>query len=438
MAPTIVIIGAGSAIFTRNLVRDICSYPALQESTIRLVDIDQGRLDVAARAVGSIVTTGGYPTRVETYLDRTEALPGADAVLSTIQVGGEQHLRADLEIPQRYGVNLYIGDTRGPAGVFRFLRTAPVLQTIVDDIGHYAPGAFFLNYTNPMAMLSGLLQRTSAVPVIGLCHSVQRTAQMLTRWIGAQPEEMSYVCAGVNHQAWYVRFERNGEDAYPQVREALKDPVRWNEEPVRNDMFRHLGLYVTESSGHNSEYNWWYRKREDLIRKYVDPATGEQPGVPFIVLKEMEPGQNWRNTTFQEFLAEPVDLTRGDEFAPAILDATLGERRPLVFYGNVLNGTAVTNLPADANVEIPLTASVGGFSRHQVGPLPAQVAALNFVNATADNLAVEGYLEKDPDKIFQAIALDPLTAATLSLEEVHDMVGEMFSAASGWLAEFQR
>jgi alpha-galactosidase len=201
-------------------------------------------------------------------------------------------------------------------------------------------------------------------------------------------------------------------------------------------MFRHLGLYVTESSGHNSEYNWWYRKRQDLINKYVDPATGDQPGVPFIVLKEMEPGQDWRETTFQEFLAEPVDLARGDEFAPGVINAVLGDRQPFTFYGNVLNSGAISNLPADANVEIPLTVDMGSFSKQLIGALPAHVAALNYVNATADNLAVEGYLAKDPDKVFQAIALDPLTAATLSLEEIHDMVWEMFAAAKAWLPEY--
>lgn len=436
MSPTIVFIGAGSAIFTRRLVRDVLTYPALAGATIRLVDIHPGRLDVAARSVAKIIAEGGYPALLETYLDRTEALVGADAVISTIQVGGERELRADLEPPRRAGVNLYIGDTRGPAGVFRFLRTAPVLEAIVADIERYAPGAVFLNYTNPMATLSGMLQRRSAVPTVGLCHSVQRTAAMLTEWIGATPDEISYVSAGLNHQAWYLEFRRNGEDAYPAIAAAIEDRDRWFTEPVRNDMFRHLGYYVTESSGHNSEYNPWYRKRPDLVARYIDTSTGEQPGVPYLVLKEMEPGQNWREFTFDEFFTEPVDLARGDEFASGILNAVVGDGAPFTFNGNVRNAGFIDNLPEGSCVEVPVLAGADGFVPRPVGALPTHLAILNQVNAACDDLAVAGYLERDPEKVFQSIAFDPLTAAALSLEEIRDMVREMFAAASGWLTDY--
>jgi len=437
MPKTIVFIGAGSAIFTRRLVRDVLTYPELADANIRLVDIHRGRLDVAVQCVEKIVREGNYPATVEAYEDRTLALPGADAVITTIQVGGEEHLRADLEPPKKAGVNLYIGDTRGPAGVFRFLRTAPVLQAIVADIEKYAPHAVYLNYTNPMAMVMGAIQRTSQIRSVGLCHSVQRTAHQLAGWIGADESEISYVSAGINHQAWYLEFTRNGQDAYPQITDALRDEKLWFEEPVRNDMYRHLGYYVTESSGHNSEYNPWYRKREDLIRKYIDTSTGEQAGYPFLVLKEMEPGQNWREFTFDDFLNEPVDLARGDEFASGILNALIGDGTPFTFNGNTLNKGYIDNLPADSCVEVPIVTTAEGFTPQAVGALPRHLSILNAVNANCDDLAIEGYLEKDSEKIFQSIAFDPLTSAMLSLEEIRDMVREMFDRARGWLPEYQ-
>jgi alpha-galactosidase len=436
MAPKrIVFIGAGSAVFTRNLVRDILTYPALADSTIRLVDINPEKLNVARHAVERILAAGGYGATVEALEDRTAALQGADAVVCTIQVGGERELRADLEIPRDYGVNLYIGDTRGPAGVFRFLRTAPVMEAIAADIALTAPDALFLNYTNPMAMVSGVLQRTTGVRTIGLCHSVQRTAHMLAGWVGVDPNELEYLAAGINHQAWYLKLAHRGEDVYPRLAKVLEDEKIWFTEPVRNDMYRNLGYYVTESSGHNSEYNPWYRKRPDLIAKYINTSTGEQPGVPFIVLKEMEPGANWRTTTFEEFLNGPVDLARGDEFASGILNAALGDGSPFEFNANVLNAGYIDNIPRESCVEVPIMASPAGFVPRAVGALPKHLAILNALNATCDDLAIEGYLEKDPEKIYQAIAFDPLTAAMLSLDEIRRMVQEMFAAAD-WLVGY--
>jgi len=282
----IAFIGAGSLGFTRGLVRDILTFPLLEDATLALMDIDAERLDFAQRSVQRIVDMGNYPAKVEATMDRAEALKDADAVLCTILAGGTDVWRYDIEIPKKYGVDTNIGDTRGPSGVFRALRTIPVMLGIVKDMEQYCPGATLLNYTNPMAMLCRAMQRRTFIQLTGLCHSVQGTAGMLARWIGAPEDEITYVCAGINHQAWYLKYEWNGEDAYPLIREAVEKPEIYNEEIVRNEMFRHLGYYVTESSGHNSEYNWWFRKRQDLIEKYCTHGTGWNPGEYAYILKE--------------------------------------------------------------------------------------------------------------------------------------------------------
>ncbi|MDW7659496.1 MAG: alpha-glucosidase/alpha-galactosidase, partial [Bacillota bacterium] len=255
MTKKIAFIGAGSFGFTRKLVRDILSFPAFADATIALMDIDPVRLAMIKQAIDKIVTAGQFPARVIATESRVEALDGADGVVCTILAGSVQVWRHDIEIPKRYGVDINVGDTRGPAGIFRALRTIPVMLDICRDIEKYCPRAIFLNYTNPMAMLCKAMQDQTSVRVTGLCHSVQGTAEMLAKWIGAPMEEVTYLCAGINHQAWYLEYRWNDRDAYPLIRAAIEKPDIYNTEIVRNEMFRHLDYYVTESSGHNSEYN---------------------------------------------------------------------------------------------------------------------------------------------------------------------------------------
>ncbi|MCK4515043.1 MAG: alpha-glucosidase/alpha-galactosidase, partial [Spirochaetaceae bacterium] len=269
----IAFIGAGSFGFTRTLMRDILSFPAFQDATIALMDIDEKRLKYVEMACRKIVRAGNYGARLEATTDRRRALEGADGVLITILAGGVQVWRHDIEIPKKYGVDINVGDTRGPAGIFRALRTIPVMLGILKDIEQVCPNAIVLNYTNPMAMLIRAMQETTEVAVSGLCHSVQGTASMLAGWIGAPESEITYTCAGINHQAWYLQYLWNGEDAYPLIREAVEKPEIYDVEQVRNEMFLHLDYYVTESSGHNSEYNAWFRKRPDLIEKYCTHST---------------------------------------------------------------------------------------------------------------------------------------------------------------------
>lgn len=441
MASKIAFIGAGSVVFTRNLVRDVLSFPAFSDCTIALMDINADNLALAKAATEKIIRAGNYPARILATTNRAEALDGADGVLCTIQVGSEEAVEADILIPDKYGVSINVGDTRGPSGIFRFLRTVPVLLDICRDIEKYCPHAVFLNYTNPMAMLCRAMQGESKVMVTGLCHSVQGTAEMLAKWIGAPMEEVTFLSAGINHQAWYLDYKWNGKDAYPLIRDAVNRPEIYNEEQVRNEMFLHLDYYVTESSGHNSEYNAWFRKRPDLLEKFCTHGTGWNPGFPaktWLSALSAAGGRAVRTRTeFNKWIEGPIDLTRSHEYASHIFNAVFGDTTLFSFNGNVRNFGLIDNLPIGCCVEVPVLASKRGLDAMHVGPLPSQLAILNNINAGCEELAVEAALTGDPRKVFHAICHDPLTAAVLSLAEIKSMVGEMFEASKAWLPQFR-
>ncbi|MDY0092717.1 MAG: alpha-galactosidase [Candidatus Vecturithrix sp.] len=434
----ITFIGAGSLGFTRGLVRDMLTFPLLEDTTISLMDIDAERLAFAQKSVQRIVEMGNYPAKVEATMDRVEALQGADAVLCTILAGGTEVWRHDIEIPKKYGVDINIGDTRGPSGIFRALRTIPVMLDIVKDMERYCPDATLLNYTNPMAMLCRAMQRESFIRLTGLCHSVQGTAEMLADWIGASMSEITYTCAGINHQAWYLKYERSGKDAYPQIREAVSKPEIYNEEIVRNEMFLHLDYYVTESSGHNSEYNAWFRKRPELIEQYCTHGTGWNPGVYAYILNEYQQKENsWKDEAQAWFAAEtPISLERGHEYAAYIINALLGGEI-FGFNGNVPNTGLITNLPENACVEVPVYVDKAGLHPVHVGALPPQCVALNHVCVMTEEMAVEAALTGDPRLVFHAVIHDPLTAAVLSLAEIKQMVNDMFRQNRDYLPQFR-
>ena len=431
-------IGAGSFGFTRKLVRDIISFPAFADATIALMDIDPTRLGVIKQAVDKIVAAGAYPAKVIATENRAEALDGADGVVCTILAGGVEIWRRDIAIPKRYGVDMNVGDTRGPAGIFRARRTIPVMLDICRDIENYCPRAIFLNYTNPMAMLCKAMQDETSVRVTGLCHSVQGTAEMLAKWIGAPMEEVTYLCAGINHQAWYLDYRWNDKDAYPLIRAAMEKPEIYQAEIVRNEMFLHLDYYVTESSGHNSEYNAWFRKRPDLIEKYCTHGTGWNPGVYAYILNEyMKREDSWK-TEIEKWLAEDtIDLARGHEYAAYIFNATIGDGTLYEFNGNVPNHGLIDNLPQGSCVEVPVMASKRGLSPIHVGKLPDQLAILNNISARCEDLAVQAAIEGDPRKVFHAVCFDPLTSAVLSLAEIKQMVDEMLQQNKAWLPQFK-
>ncbi len=435
----IAFIGAGSLGFTRGLVRDILTFPLLRDATLALMDVDAERLDFAKNAVQRIVDLGQYPAKVVATMNRIEAIRDADIVLVTILAGGVNIWRHDIEIPKKYGIDTNVGDTRGPSGIFRALRTIPVMVGIVKDMERYCPKAVMLNYTNPMAMLCRAMQRESFIQLTGLCHSVQGTAQMLANWIGAPMEEITYTCAGINHQAWYLEYKWKGENAYPLIRKAITEkPEIYNEEIVRNEMFLHLDYYVTESSGHNSEYNWWFRKRPELIEKYCTHGTGWNPGVYAYILDEyLTREDTWKDEAKQWFAKEtPISLQRGHEYAAFIINALKGGEL-FGFNGNVPNKGLIDNLPQNACVEVPVFVDRGGLHPIQVGPLPPQCVTLNHVSVMVEEMAVEAALTGDPRLVFQAICYDPLTAAVLSLAEIKSMVNEMLQKNKEHLPTFK-
>ena len=436
--PKIAFVGAGSLGFTRTLVIDMMSYEDLAGSTISLIDIDEQRLHYAKRAVERIMHVGGYPAKVEPSLDRAAGLKDADIVIITILAHGVEGFRPEIDIPMKYGVDFNVGDSYGTAAVFRSLRTIPMMVDICQDVERYAPNAYVLNYTNPMTMLCRALHRTTSVPLLGLCHSVQGLGEELGAWIGAPPEEIVCECSGINHQAWALRFEWNGEDAYPLLRQAVQRPEIYRKDIVRNEMFLALGYYVTESSGHNSEYNWWFRKRPDLIEKYCTEGDSWNPGLHAHILQEyQEAAHTWmkRMEDYAEGRVE-IKLGRSDEYASRIVRGLLFDEMTK-FNATVPNRGLITNLPDDCAVEVPVIADKSGLSPIHMGPLPLQCAALNHLNTMVTELTVESALTGDPVAAYQACCYDPLAAAKLSLAEIKQMVDELFQVQAPLLPQFK-
>ncbi|MGN1345916.1 MAG: alpha-glucosidase/alpha-galactosidase, partial [Eubacteriales bacterium] len=385
----------------------------------------------AKKIIQKTIDQGHYPATVEATFDRREALRDADCVLITLRNDLTVDAWAkDLTIPKKYGVDVHIGDTRGPSGIFRFLRSAPAFEAICSDIRELCPGALVLNYTNPMCMCTSYM-RHKGVEVTGLCHSVQGTAAMLARWIGADLQNVTYRCAGINHQAFFLDYRVNGEDAYPAIRQAAEKPEIYRQEAVRIEMMKGLGYFVTESSGHNSEYNAWFRKRQDLIDRYIpDSYAGS---IRIITERNQK-----RDAEMENILAQKeISLARGNEYAASIINAVLGDGTPFVFNGNVPNTGLISNLPQDVIVEVPVTASKNGLLAAHVGALPRHLAALNTVNAQCEELAVEGCLAGDREMICHAVLNDPLTAAVCSLEEIRRLTDEMFEANRDALPMFR-
>jgi len=430
-------IGAGSFAFTRAVVRDLLTFPAFEDSEFCLMDINPERLEGIRRCVQLIIDTAKKPARVTTTLSRAEALTGADGVLCTVFNGDIDVWRHDTEVPMKYGVDVNVGDTRNVAGIFRALRNIPLMLDICKDIEKYCPKAVFLNYTNPMSMLCKAMQTYSKVDVTGLCHSVQGTADMLAKWLGLTLGDIDYTCAGINHMAFYLKFEKDGVDLYPKLRELMNDPKIYNEEIVRNEMFKAFDYYVTESSGHNSEYNQWFRKRPELIEKFCAGGTGWNPGLhAFSLNLRLERDEKWREQ-LEEWLKSEIDIDRGLEYAAPIFNARFGDHTPFNFNGNVINNGAITNLPQDACVEVPCLVDRAGLHPMTVGALPPQLAIMINNTALIENMVVEACMEKNKRKVIQAVCHDPLTSAVCSLEEINLLCEELFEINKPFLGDYK-
>jgi alpha-galactosidase len=423
--PRIAVIGAGSAVFARAMIRDSLSFPALAGSTFVLMDIDPEPLGYMETIARKMIHQGDFPAQLEATTDRREALAGADYVIVSILVGGREPITWEIDIPLDHGVDQCIGDTMGPGGIFRAARTIPAMLEIARDMEQLCPHALMLNYTNPMSMLCRAVRKETDVEVVGLCHSVQGAHRELAQVVGENPEQCESWVAGINHQAWVLRYECGGHDLYPRIRRAAwEDPKWWENNTVRVEMLRHLDYYVTESSGHNSEYNPWFRKRPDLKEKYSGEGFNGSTGyikALYSTDREVHMGR-LRDAAEQE---EPYDLDRGHEYGSYIINA-METSEAFRFNGTVPNDGLIANLPRGVSVEVPIYADGGGLHPCHVGRLPAHLAALNSMAVRSIEMGVDAVLQGDRDLLYWALVYDPLAAAALSLEEIRAMVDEMF------------
>ena len=438
----VVFVGAGSTVFARNLMGDILSWPELASSTIVLHDIDEQRLRTSEIVGRKIVDTLGVPATIEATTDRRRALAGADYVITMFQVGGYRPSTViDFEIPKKYGLQQTIADTLGIGGIMRGLRTIPVLLDVCRDMEELCPGAVLLNYVNPMSMLVWAVSRASSIRTIGLCHSVQHTAHQLAGDLGVDPDSLDYTCAGINHMAFYLRFEQRTaagmRDLYPSIAERARSvpaPMRGDEkrsdggfeglsDAVRYEMFRRLGYFVTESSEHFAEYVPWFIKRDrpDLLDEFGIPLDE----YPRRCERQIE---GWEQ--LRERLENPegkLRVVQSMEYGSGIIHSIeTGTERTV--YGNVANNGLITNLPAGCAVEVPCVVNGEGITPQPIGELPPHLAALMQTNINVQSLTVEAVLTGRRDHVYHAAMLDPHTAAELSLDQIWSLVDDLLEA----------
>ncbi|HEY0792688.1 MAG TPA: alpha-glucosidase/alpha-galactosidase [Chthoniobacterales bacterium] len=430
----ITFIGAGSTVFAKNLIGDILSFPELADSTICLFDIDPERLKTSEAVAQRIARTLGAPARVEATADRTRAFAGATYAINMVQVGGYRPCTVtDFEVPKRYGLRQTIADTLGIGGIMRALRTVPVLLDMCRDMERLCPDVVHLNYVNPMAMNCWALSRASKVRTIGLCHSVQHTAGELAEDIGVPLEEINYVVAGINHLAFYLRFERDGQDLYPEIQRVIEEGrvPEWNR--VRYDLFRRLGYFVTESSEHFSEYAPWYikRGREDLIKRYNIPLDEYPRRCEAQIAR-------WEQLRTQfEASEDPIAIERSVEYGSLIIHS-METNTSRVVYSNVANHGLIENLPAGCCVEVPCLVNRNGLQPVRIGPIPLQLASVMQTNINVQALTVEALLTGNRDLVYQAAMLDPHTAAELDLDQIWALVDELLAAHGDYIPESLR
>jgi alpha-galactosidase len=416
----IAFIGAGSVEFTRNLLGDILTFPELADCTIALHDIDPERLEAGAAMARWTAGELGAPATIEAHLDRRAALDGCDHVVNMIQVGGHEATLIDFAVPKRHGLRQTIGDTLGIGGIFRALRTIPVMQAIAADMAELCPQAWLLNYTNPMAMLCWATYAGTPVSrVVGLCHSVQNTTHELAELVGVPYDEVSYLGAGVNHQAWILQFERDGQDLYPLLDAAIAGDPELRRR-VRVEIYRRFGRFPTESSEHSAEYLPFFLRDDAMIEQFRVP-------VDEYVRRSEENLEQYAEMRRMLAAGEPFEIERSLEYASLIIHSQLtGQERTI--YGNVRNDGLITNLPDGACVEVPCLVDGDGLRPVAVGALPPQLAALNRTFLNVCELTVRAALEGSREHVYHAALLDPNAAGTLSPQAIVEMVDELIEA----------
>lgn len=464
--PKITFIGAGSTVFARNLLGDILSFPELADSTISLHDIDEARLHTTEKVAQRLAQVVGAHPKIEATLDRRAALDGADYAICMFQIAGyKPGTVVDFEIPKKYGLRQTIADTLGIGGIMRGLRTIPVLLDVCRDMEELCPDATFLQYVNPMAMNCWAINRASKIKTVGLCHSVQGTAMQIARDINVPFEEINYISAGINHMAFYLRFERQTpqgtENLYPLVQKVIDEGrvPEWNR--VRYEMFKRLGYFVTESSEHFSEYTPWFIKRDrpDLIEQFNIPIdeylrrcevqmagweltkdTIENPDVPVdkaaIQRKISAAGGTEHEAHWAAEMAINFDQVEPSHEYGSYIIHSIETGIPRVIYGNVANHGLIDNLPEGCCVEVPCLVDKNGVQPTRVGALPPQLAALMQTNINVQGLTVEAALTGKREHIYHAAMLDPHTAAELDLDQIWHLVDDLIDAHGDWLPRY--
>ncbi len=433
--PKITFMGAGSTVFAKNVLGDSMMTPALAESTIALYDIDANRLNESRLMLDTINKNNGSKANIETYLgveNRKDALRGANYVVDAIQVGGyEPCTVTDFEIPKKYGLKQTIADTLGIGGIFRALRTIPVLFDFAKDMEEVCPNAWFLNYTNPMAMLSGAMQRYTGVKTVGLCHSVQVCCEGLMKGLGMDYDEsVQWKVAGINHQAWLLEVTKDGVDLYPEIKRRAAARTDKHTDMVRYEIMKRFGYYVTESSEHNAEYMPYFIK--DRYPELIDRFNIPLDEYPRRCIKQIADWAARRD----DLLKDPhLTHERSREYASYIMEA-METNVPFKFGGNVINNGVITNLPSNACVEVPCMVDKSGVVPTYVGALPEQCAAMNRTNINVQLLTIEAAVTKKKDYIYQAAMMDPHTAAELSIDDIVAMCDDLIAAHEGWLPEY--
>jgi len=431
--PKIALIGAGSVIFCKTLMMDIMATEGLEDSTFLLMNPTEPKLRRMEAFAKDVIAENKLPSKIEATTDRRKALDGADYVIVMIQIGGVDAFGTDYEIPMKYGVDQCIGDTAGPGGVFRALRTIPVLLDLSNDMMELCPDAMMLNYANPMAMNCWALGTVEGLKFVGLCHGVQTTMDLIAGYVGVKKEDVDFLCAGINHMAWFLKLEKDGKDLYPILREKFEKPEYYINEKVRGEVFRHFGYFMTESTGHLSEYIPWFRKNRKALDLYCDqPDFGGASGAYYRYCRML--ADKFSNVDFLSIESKKLER-RSAEYCSYIIEA-MEKDKVFRFNGNVRNDSLITNLPNGCCVEVPIFADAMGLHPTVVGNLPSQCAALNMSNVVVQGLTVEAAMKADPELAFHAIAMDPLTSAVLTLNEIREMVREMFAAEAKWLPQF--
>ena len=417
----VALIGAGSVVFSKNLTGDILSYPEFRNATFSYMDIDRDRLEVGANLCRKVAHTLGAEPKIEATLDRREALRDADFVINMVQIGGFDSTLVDFEIPRKYGLNFTIADTTGPGGFFRALRTYPLLRGLCRDMEEVCPKATLLNYSNPMCMNMQTIFRTSEVKAVGLCHSVQGTFNRIMRDIGENPEDVAFICAGINHMAFYLKIEKDGVDMYPRLFEAMNNPEIFKTNAVRYELMKRLGYFITESSEHNAEYCPYFMPHgKEMIERFDVPIDEYLRRCDGIV-DEFE-----RMKTFSKS-DTPMEVHKSHEYGSIIIHSMV-TGQPSVVYGNVMNDGSISNLPRTAVVEVPTLVDRAGLQPTTVGELPPQLVGYMQPHVVQHELFLRAATEGRRDHVYQAAMFDPLTAATLTLDQIVEMCDELIAA----------